>query len=131
MLRIREVETRIEYPLMQATVAGKVDVILHDNEGIEIRDYKTSDTVVTEDDASMQIRLYARGLTAIGEQVCSGSIAFLEDATVVPVPVSEEMLTKAEHIAEKIITGIMNREFSACSGDQCKACDYVKICRFV
>lgn len=131
MLRIREVETRIEYPLMQATVAGKVDVILHDNEGIEIRDYKMSDTVVTEDDAAMQIRLYARGLTAIGERVCSGSIAFLEDATVVPVPVSEEMLTKAEHIAEKIITGIMNREFSACPGDQCKACDYVRICRFV
>jgi DNA helicase-2/ATP-dependent DNA helicase PcrA len=87
--------------------------------------------MVTEDDASMQIRLYARGLAAIGEQVCSGSIAFLEDATVVPVPVSEEMLTKAEHIAEKIITGIMNREFSACPGDLCKACDYVRICRFV
>ena len=47
MLRIREVETRIEFPLMQATISGRVDVILHDNEGIEIRDYKTSDTVVT------------------------------------------------------------------------------------
>ena len=80
----------------------------------------------TEDAASMQIRLYARRLAAIGEQVCSGSIAFLEDATVVPVPVSEEMLTKVEYIAEKIITGIMNREFSACPGDQCKACDYVQ-----
>ena len=56
----------------------------------------TSDTVVTEDDASMQIRLYARGLAAIGEQVCSGSIAFLEDATVALVPVGEEMLIQAE-----------------------------------
>jgi len=25
----------------------------------------------------------------------------------------------------------INREFSACPGDQCKACDYVRICRFV
>jgi len=91
----------------------------------------TSDTVVTEDDASMQIRLYARGFAAIGEQVCSGSIAFLEDANVIPVPVNEDMLTKAEKIAEKIITGIMNREFIPCPGDQCKACDYVRICRFV
>jgi len=31
----------------------------------------------TEDNASMQIRLYARRLAAIGEQVCSGSIAFI------------------------------------------------------
>ncbi|MBN1167852.1 MAG: PD-(D/E)XK nuclease family protein [Methanospirillaceae archaeon] len=116
---------------MQATVAGKVDVILHDGEGIEIRDYKTSDTVVTEDDASMQIRLYARGLAVIGEQVCSESIAFLEDATVIPVPVSEEMLFKAEQNAEKLISGTMNREFIPCPGDQCKACDYVRICRFV
>ena len=131
MLRIREVETRIEFPLMQATISGRVDVILHDNEGIEIRDYKTSDTVVTEDDASMQIRLYARGLAAIGEQVCSGSIAFLEDATVALVPVGEEMLIQAEQIAERLISGIMSREFSACPGDQCKGCDYVRICRFV
>ena len=131
MLRIREVETRIEFPLMQATISGRVDVILHDNEGIEIRDYKTSDTVVTGDDASMQIRLYARGLAAIGEQVCSGSIAFLEDATVALVPVGEEMLIQAEQIAERLISGIMSREFSACPGDQCKGCDYVRICRFV
>jgi len=130
MLRIREVETRIEYPLMQATVAGKVDVILHDGEGIEIRDYKTSDTVVTEDDASMQIRLYARGLLAIGERVCSGSIAFLEDATVTPVSVSENLLMKAETNAEELISGIMKRDFAACPGGQCKDCDYGKICRF-
>ncbi|MDX8551282.1 Dna2/Cas4 domain-containing protein [Methanospirillum sp. J.3.6.1-F.2.7.3] len=85
----------------------------------------------TEDAASMQIRLYARRLAAIGEQVCSGSIAFLEDANVIPVQVSEEMLTKAEQNAEKLISGIMNRESSACPGDQCKACNYVRICRFV
>ncbi|KAF5092039.1 ATP-dependent DNA helicase Rep [anaerobic digester metagenome] len=130
MYRIREVETRIEYPLMQATVAGKVDVILHDGEGIEIRDYKTSDKVVTEEDASMQIRLYARGLAAIGEQVSRGSIAFLEDATVTPVPVSENLLVKAENHAEELISGIIKRDFSACPSDHCKVCDFVKICRF-
>jgi len=41
MLRIREEETRITYPLMQATVGGKMDVTLHDDEGIGIRDKKT------------------------------------------------------------------------------------------
>jgi DNA helicase II / ATP-dependent DNA helicase PcrA len=130
MLRIREVETRIEYPLMQATVAGKVDVILHDGEGIEIRDYKTSDKVVTEEDASMQIRLYARGLAAIGEQVTRGSIAFLEDATITPVPISENLLEKAESHAEELISGIVKRDFSACPGEQCNICDFGKICRF-
>lgn len=130
MYRIREVETRIEYPLMQATVAGKVDVILHDGEGIEIRDYKTSDKVVTEEDASMQIRLYARGLSAIGEQVSRGSIAFLEDATVSPVSVSENLLVTAESHAEELISGIMKRDFTACPGDHCTMCDFGKICRY-
>jgi len=67
MFRIREIETRIEYTLMQATVAGKVDVILNDHEGIEIQNYKTSGAVVTEDDALIQIRLNYRGIFANGE----------------------------------------------------------------
>ena len=44
--------------------------------------------MVPGDDASMKSRLYACGFIAIGEQVFSGSIAFLEDATVALIPVS-------------------------------------------
>ncbi|HPY59976.1 MAG TPA: hypothetical protein PLG55_04520 [Methanospirillum sp.] len=44
----------------------------------------------------MQIQVYARRLAAIGEQVCSGSTAFLKDVTVALVLVGEEMLTQAE-----------------------------------
>lgn len=91
-------------------VAGKVDV-LHDNEWRASRDYQEADTVVPGDDASMKSRLYAHKLSAIGTQICSGSIAFLEDANIIPVAVSKEMLTKTEQIAEKILTGIVNREF--------------------
>jgi len=40
MKRIKEVESRIEFPLQRATIIGKVDVILHDEKNIEIRDYK-------------------------------------------------------------------------------------------
>jgi len=50
-------------------------------------------------------------------QGCSDSDAFLEDATVALVSVSEEMLTKAKLNAEKLLFGIENREFSAYTKD--------------
>ena len=92
MLRIREVETRVEYPMHRATVVGKIDVILHDGEGVEIRDYKTSDRVTTQDEASMQVRIYARGLAMLGDTVTRGSIAYLEDASIADVSVSKHDL---------------------------------------
>ena len=81
MLRIKEVESRIEFPVQNAIVVGKVDVILHNTGnddgadpdigdcivdssgcGVEVREYKTSDMVISEEDVALQVRLYARGL---------------------------------------------------------------------
>ena len=130
MLRIREVETRVEYPTHQSTVVGKIDVILHDGEGVEIRDYKTSDRVVTEDEASMQIRLYARGLTILGDDVTKGSIAYLEDGSLAEVRMNPDDLNSAEAVAGGHIVGIKSRQFKACPGNNCKECNYAKICRW-
>lgn len=130
MLRIKEVESRIEFPLYRATIAGKVDVILHDGENLEIRDYKTSDTVTTPDEAAMQVQLYTTGLRRIGEPVTRGSISYLEDATTEPVDVGDDALHVARTTAEKNIEGIMNRDFAPCPGKPCKICDYTRICRY-
>jgi len=128
--RIREVETRIEYPMHRATVVGKIDVILHDDEGIEIRDYKSSDVVTTQDEVAMQLRLYAQGLTVLGESVNKGSVAYLENATIAPVEVGGDALQEAEKIAERHIDGITSGIFTPCPGGACERCDYGNICRF-
>lgn len=130
MLRIREVETRVEYPVHRATVVGKIDVILHDKEGVEIRDYKTSDRVVTQEEASMQIRLYARGLALLGDNVTKGSIAYLEEATLVEVAVNPHHLSAAEEQAGKHIDGIKQRKFQPCPGGSCGQCSYGNLCRW-
>jgi DNA helicase-2/ATP-dependent DNA helicase PcrA len=130
LLRIREVETRIEYPMHRATVVGKIDVILHDGEGVEIRDYKSSDVVTTQNDVAMQLRLYARGLTMLGESVTRGSVAYLEDASIAPVDVGVNELREAEGIAERHIDGISHGIFPPCPGGACERCDYGNICKF-
>ena len=130
MKRIREVETRIEFPLQRATIAGKVDVILHDENAIEIRDYKTSDQATTYEDSSMQVQMYALGLSMIGESVAKGSIAYLDDADLKDVEVKELHIRKAQETAEKHIDGILSKDFGACSGKHCKSCDYGLICKW-
>ncbi len=130
MEKIKEVETRIEFPLQRSTVAGRVDVIMHNENELEIRDYKTSDKVISKDEAELQVRLYTLGLQMIGEPVAKASLAYLDDAHVDPVTLTESDIVKARQQAEGYISGIMNREFSAKPGDYCKECDYQLICRF-
>jgi len=130
MRNIKEVESRIEFPVCRATIAGKVDVILHDGEGIEVRDYKTSDKVITPEEAAMQVQLYTTGLKMVGESVTRGSISYLEDAATEPVDVGDEALHITRTTAENNIEGIVNREFAPRPGKPCKICDYARICRY-
>lgn len=130
MNRIKEVESRIEFPLQRATVMGKVDVILHDDENLEIRDYKTSDSVISKDEVAMQVQLYSMGLKMVGEPVTKGSVAFLEDGSINKVKVDDAALQTAEATAGNYIEGIMNRDFTACPGNFCGKCHYKLICRY-
>ncbi|MCX9010164.1 MAG: ATP-dependent DNA helicase [Candidatus Methanoperedens sp.] len=130
MKRIKEVESRIEFPLQRATVMGKVDVILHDDANLEIRDYKTSDSVVSKEEVALQVQLYTTGLKMVGEPVTKGSVAFLEDASTDKVNVDDAALRYAETKAGSYIDGIIKRNFTACSGDFCGKCSYKLICRY-
>ena len=130
MKRIKEVESRIEFPLQRATVMGKVDVILHDDVNLEIRDYKTSDLATTREEVGMQVQLYTTGLKMIGEPVTKGSVSFLENASTEAVKVDEASLQAAKNTAETYINGIMDRDFTACPGTFCGKCDYKRICRY-
>jgi hypothetical protein len=108
---------------------GKVDVILRDNGGMEVRDYKTSDKVRTLAEISVQVRLYAAGLRSLGRSIVSGSVAYLEKPDVKPVEVSEMALRREVTNAEKVINGIMKRKFSPLPGKPCLKCDQKPICR--
>jgi DNA helicase-2/ATP-dependent DNA helicase PcrA len=130
MMRIKEVESRIEFPIQRATIMGKVDVILHDNENLEIRDYKTSDTVISKEEAAMQVQLYTNGLKKIGEPVVKGSISYLEEAITESVDVDDATLKTTTAIAENYIKRILNRDFTPCPGTFCEKCNYLEICRY-
>lgn len=130
MRRIKEVETRIEFPIQNAIVAGKVDVILHDGDAVEVREYKTSDTSTTPEDSALQVQLYARGLGVLGETVSHGSVAFLEEAVVNDVEVTDQTINDTVKRVENHINHIISGDFAPCSGAVCLECDYKVICRW-
>jgi DNA helicase-2/ATP-dependent DNA helicase PcrA len=128
-----EVEYRIEFPIHNATVTGRIDV-LGDR---EVRDYKTLDYreaegSVSMSEAELQVRLYAAGLKSVGRKVNGGSIAFLssEASKVVPVDVGGSHVEKAVKNAESVVASIRNKRFKPNRGEHCGDCDMRDICRW-
>ena len=130
MKQIKEVEARVEFPLQKATVTGRIDILLHDGNCIEIRDYKTSKDSTTHDDSSIQVQMYALGMSMIGETVSKGSVAYLDDASLRAVGVSDHHLVNAKEVVEKNIAGIITKDFTPCPGLHCQSCDYGAICKW-
>jgi DNA helicase II / ATP-dependent DNA helicase PcrA len=130
MLHIREVEERVEFPLQSATVTGRVDVLIHDGNCIEVRDYKTSKDGTTHEDSSIQVQVYALGLNMIGETVSKGSVVYLDDASLREVGVGERQLADAKESIEKHITSMMTKDFTPCPGQHCSLCNYGGICKY-
>jgi len=138
MLRIQEVEARLEFPLEKATITGRVDVIIRGNDekpSLEVRDYKTSDAVTTYKELCLQLQLYTLGLKKLQRPVDSASVAYLDPKhqgdEIEPVPIHQDDLKKAEQEAETSIKGIRNALFPPKPGDHCKkACDFPQICKW-
>jgi len=128
--RIEEVEYRLEFPVHNATIMGKVDVLLREGGNMEVRDYKTSDEVRTFDEISVQVRLYSIGLRSLGKPVTSGSVAYLETPEVKMVDITDPPLNKSKKLAEKTVENIVGNNFSPNPGDNCKRCDQRPICRW-
>jgi DNA helicase-2/ATP-dependent DNA helicase PcrA len=125
---IKNVESKVEFPASGATISGRADIILKDGEGIEVRDYKTSDTIVTDEEAAFQVQLYSLGFNNSGEKVNSGSVAYIKDCIFKDVDVSDEGLINAKNMAVDYIQKIGRREFCPNPGDICMRCDYKSIC---
>jgi len=128
-----DVEYRVEFPVHNATITGRIDVVSEK----EVRDYKTLDYEDVEgsvkmEESELQIRLYMAGLQGLGREVEKGSLAFLssESAKVVQVDAGKPQLEKAVMTAEDVVSSIRNKRFKAKSGDHCGHCDMKEICRW-
>ena len=124
-----DAEYRIELPVKNAIIAGRIDVI----SDREVRDYKTlkySEGYVDVDEAKFQVKLYAAGLKKNRKKVERGSIAFLdsEEIRIVPVDVSNPEISEAVKMAEAAIEGILDGKFAPRQGGHCSTCDVRKIC---
>ena len=125
---VQETEMRIEFPAKSATIIGKVDVILHSNTGLEVRDYKSSDTVMKRENSELQVRLYAKGLRDLGWDIVKGSVANLKNNELEEVDVSQTRLKKSMERAEGIIEKIRSHKYEPNPGDFCPKCEYRTIC---
>ncbi len=125
---VQETELRIEFPAKQATIVGKVDVILRSDQGLEVRDYKSSDTVMRKEHSELQIRLYAKGLKELGWKIVKGSVANLRSNELDVIDVSEPQLTGSMTKAESVIDNIRSRRFEPKPGMFCSMCEYRAIC---
>jgi len=135
LIRVEEVEYRIEFPLQgedgsSATVMGRVDVLLRDMDELEVRDYKTSVDDLSRPEAENQIRLYTLGLRSMERNVTKGSVADLTEPSVEAVEIDDDLLSDARDWAEASVQRIVGRDFKPCPGDYCSRCDFSSICRW-
>jgi len=146
--RIEEAEYRIEYPMENATVTGRVDVIMRDGGVREVREYKTSDEVVTPEELAVQIRIYALGLEGVGKPVGRASAAYLKEGRVDEVGIGRGELEEAKGVVSRCVRGIVGRRFApspmggvgetmrrdeyGSGGEEknCRRCDQRGICRW-
>lgn len=127
---IESVEVRVEFPLKRSTVVGKADVIIKNEAkgGIEVRDYKTSDKVISKEESDMQVRLYSIGFKTLGKNPVEGSIANLEENEIRYLTVAEQDLEKTQKTTENVIEGILEKKFEPIVGLHCRTCDFNRIC---
>ncbi len=125
---IEETELRIEFPAKKASIIGKVDTIFQSSTGLEIRDYKSSDSVMKKEYSEMQVQLYAKGLKDMGWEIVNGSVANLKDNSIEFIDVSDGQINKSLSKAEAIIDNIQNYRYHPRPGEFCEQCEYRKIC---
>ena len=128
LANVKETEMRIEFPAKNATIIGKVDVILRSNIGLEVRDYKSSESVMKSEHSVLQVLLYAKGLRDLGWDIIKGSVANLKNNKVEDVTVSENNLKEAMERAEGIIDKIKAHSYQPKPSEFCEKCEYRTIC---
>jgi len=126
-----EMEYRLEFPIEKASIVGKVDIVINDNEsGFEIIDYKTDKNVGTYDEAFIQINTYVIGLKRLGKNVSRGYVAYITERELKEVNIEKESQKLSEEEIKAYIKSIKNNNYKANAGRHCNTCDMKKICKY-
>ncbi|MBP1909195.1 3'-5' exonuclease [Methanolobus bombayensis] len=129
MANMSDTEIPITIKFHDYLVEGKIDAIIVDNDGKDIRENKTSEEVMSKEDMSLQVQIYAVGLTG-NNSFKRGSVAFLDDGTVHTVDVGKESLKAAQQIIDDCVSGMERGYYPPKPSTFCEKCDMKNICKF-
>ncbi len=129
--KTKEVEIRLTFPVQKTIVVGRADAILKEKNALEVRDYKTSDTVIPNKLGVLQVQLYAFGLKFLRKPIKYGSLVYFDKNFLKEVDVGKSKIDNAKKIAEECISNIIENNFNAKPIKSfCQKCDYSKICKW-
>ncbi|MHB8087474.1 MAG: RecB family exonuclease [Anaerolineaceae bacterium] len=139
----REIEVRFEIPVVQAVIAGSIDLILkQDDQGniidSNVIDFKSIEGGETpeENDAlhwtelALQVQLYAKASRdVLGENTRTGSVHLLKDNLRINVPISDVAVDSAVANVEWAVERIIQGDFPMRpERDKCLKCDFIALC---
>lgn len=127
---ITHIESKVEATIGDVILEGKMDLVANKDGTRELRDYKSSENVVTREEAEMQLVLYAHGLTLQGEKIDKLFIISIKDAKKIPVPLDQTTINKNVTNAKKLIDSINAKDFNGKKSSFCRICEYKDICRY-
>ena len=130
--RVWAVERPFELHLTNATIKGRADVILDEENGVTsslaVVDYKTAANADLEYDR--QLQMYAHAGRREGLDVRAAYVHDLDTAERLEVDVSTSRLVEAEAEVISLVERLREREFVPRPGPACRGCDVRPMCRF-
>lgn len=132
LVSARDVEARIEFMLDSTfVIAGRIDIIINENNELEIRDYKTAfGEEGPINDGALQLRMYTAGLQKEGEKIDRATIVVLNDNKKSYVDIGPEAIKETMDMSRECVEGIAARKFDSSEKNSgCGKCDYLKLCQ--
>lgn len=135
--RIAGIEQPFRAAIGDGLVAGQMDLLLDDGDGIEIRDFKVSERGASKSrqEAERQLQLYALAAATLppevrqGREISKASIYHFDTGTTAEVPVGPAALAAAREELEGMIAGLRGPEFPFTDDrERCAGCDWGLIC---
>jgi len=131
--RIEETESRIDFSTEEASIDGRVDVILKENNKYELWDYKTSDEFTTFEHEKFQVLSYALSFYKQKKLVDKCRIVYLmknddKKINIKEIDINGNMLCETEEKLIKYVKKMKNKNFEATPSKFCRKCDQKEIC---
>jgi DNA helicase-2/ATP-dependent DNA helicase PcrA len=130
LFRIWETERPFELHLDGVTIAGRADVILDREGGVDsalaILDYKTSTSEIGEH--QLQLQVYTDAGRREGLDVRGAYVHDLREGARSAVPIDPEAITAAEHTVTEAAQRLRTRDFTPRPGARCRMCEVRTVC---